>query len=716
MFDLSSSSSSFDAVYTFHSYLFCVKKVPPIHNRNNVPHTTITTSAAGGGDSSITGPRRSGLVEDAAGSTSKSTHKKGAVRDPHQDDTHNNNNNNNYQANNYQANNNSNINRSVQSGSVSMPMSMPMSMSMESGFEAMRTGVGTSNTGVTPTYPSYSSFLGGQYPHLHVVPMTSSSPSGGSTQQSSAGDPAITYTSSSINYASSINPNFNYTSSINPLYGNPPQISLINPSIVYPSAIHSSSSYSSTINPSSSLVYPSISQSSHTNHQASNIIIDKSSSQNINNNNNNSLNNKSSTSFHTSQSAISSSDTIPVPAWSDATPGAYALTFINPLTSSFNNPLASTDDHHSVSQSCTNTVVADNNSPVIDPSINQCSDVYRTVFLQRIKWRVDSEAMYGGLKKLLFGQAQTLRVKSKSLLQKVFTSYAKHYQLLNALDAKQLNFYHSDRLVTDYNITVEQFGLQSEGTIEVVFINGNKDDPTVDDTAAVERDVDSIYIDWDINKAITTVSGGSSSGGHYSSQYADAIRCGRYTVEQIEVGPSVVRSTNAVDSMDELDYFHASSAKSTGDTSTKQDAGIDDVSFADAEVVYADGGRDAKTVASESCSAIAVPIRDDLCETENVSIKMNDLESKNAHVTMDPIPLQPCSSVVDNDTAQNSSPSVEMTDDGAGLSSQRTIRRANDIDSNDIDATDISICIETDDPAAAITSPCVAQDGSYKDN
>jgi len=270
--------------------------------------------------------------------------------------------------------------------------------------------------------------------------------------------------------------------------------------------------------------------------------------------------------------------------------------------------------------------------------------------------------MYGGLKKLLFGQAQTLRVKSKSLLQKVFTSYAKHYQLLNALDAKQLNFYHSDRLVTDYNITVEQFGLQSEGTIEVVFINGNKEDPTVDDTAAVERDADSIYIDWDINKAITTVSGGSSSGGHYSSQYADAIRCGRYTVEQIEVGPSVVRSTNAVDSMDELDYFHASSAKSTGDTSTKQDAGIDDVSFSDAEVVYANGGTDAKTVASESCSAIVVPIRDDLCETENLLIKMNDLES-NAHVTMDPIPLQPCSSVVDNDTAQNSPPSVEMTGD-----------------------------------------------------
>ena len=713
MFDFS-SSSSFDTVYTFHSYLFCVKKVPPIHNRNNVPHTTITTSA-GGGDSSVTGPRRSGLVEDTAGSssnTSKSTHKKGAVRGPHQDDTHNNNNNNNnnYQANNYQANN-SNINRSVQSGSVSMPM--PMSMSMESGFEAMRTGVGTSNTGATPTYPSYSSFLGGQYPHLHGVPMTSS-PSGGSNQ-SSAGDPAITYTSS-INYASSINPNFNYNSSINPLYGNPPQISLINPSIVYPSAIHSSSSYSSTINPSSSLVYPSISHSSsHTNHQASNIIIDKSSSQNINTttttNNNNSLNNKSSSSFHTSQSAISSSDTITAPAWSDATAGAYALTFINPLTSSFNNPLASTDDHHSVSQSCTNTVVADNNSPIIDPSINQCCDVYRTVFLQRIKWRVDSEAMYGGLKKLLFGQAQTLRVKSKSLLQKVFTSYAKHYQLLNALDAKQLNFYHSDRLVTEYNITVEQFGLQSEGTIEVVFINGNKDDPTVDDTAAVERDVDSIYIDWDINKAITTISGGNSSGGHYSSQYAEAIRCGRYTVEQIEVGPS---TTNAVDSMDELDYFHASSAKSTGDTSTKQDAGIDDVSFADAEVVCADGGRDAKTVTSESCSAIVVPIRDDLFETENVSIKMNDLES-NAHVTMDPIPLQPCTSAVDDDTAQNSSPSVEMTDDGAGLSSQRTIRRANDINSNDVDATDISICIETD-PAAAITSPSVAQDGSYKDN
>jgi hypothetical protein len=274
-----------------------------------------------------------------------------------------------------------------------------------------------------------------------------------------------------------------------------------------------------------------------------------------------------------------------------------------------------------------------------------------------------------------------------------------------------LNFYHSDRLVTEYNVTVEQFGLQSEGTIEVVFINGNKDDPTVDDTAAVERDADSIYIDWDINKAITTVSGGSSYGGHYSSQYAEAIRCGRYTVEQIEVGPSIVRSTNAVDSMDELDYFHyTSSAKSNGDTSTKQDAGIDG-SFSDAEVVYADGGRYAKTVASESCSAIVVPIRDDLCEAENVSIKLNDLES-NAHVTMDPITLQPCSSAVDDDTAQNLSPSVEMTDDRAALSSQRTIRSANDIDSNDVDATDISICIETD-PTAAITSPSVAHDGSY---
>ena len=285
--------------------------------------------------------------------------------------------------------------------------------------------------------------------------------------------------------------------------------------------------------------------------------------------------------------------------------------------------------------------------------------------------------MYGGLKKLLFGQAQTLRVKSKSLLQKVFTSYAKHYQLLNALDAKQLNFYHNDRLVTEYNVTVEDFGLQSEGTIEVVFIcNGNKDDTNtddddVDDIAVVERDADSIYIDSDVNKAstsTTTTSGdgsssnSSSSGGYYSSQYAEAIRCGRYMVEQIEVGPPVVRSTThtrtavVVESIeDEQDDFQSSyQADSTGDTPViKQDTIIvDDVSsFSDAEVIVVmcdanNGVRDAKTVVAvtESSSAIA-----------------------------------------------------------------------NDIDSNGVVTMDISTSIETD-PTAIITSPpTVALDGSCKD-
>jgi len=242
---------------------------------------------------------------------------------------------------------------------------------------------------------------------------------------------------------------------------------------------------------------------------------------------------------------------------------------------------------------------------------------------------------------MLFGQPQTLRVKAKSLLQKVFTSYAKHYQLLNALDAKQLNFYHSDELITQYQVTVEQFGLESEGTIEVVFVNSNKD---LD--KSTERAANSVFIDSDVNNT----TGGS--GGHYSNKYADDIRYGRYTVEQIEVGPPI-RSQN-MESVDE-DYFHSCSADGSVDTTLEPDAGIDDAVFI-SDTTLADLG----DLADDDDTAV-LSLGDNL---ENVR-PMKKLSDTNTHVDEDdPMYFQMETSLTVGGI-QNSLPSVKMNHDNA---------------------------------------------------